>query len=215
MCYPSNTKIEERAIGALRNLIDEHLTMGAQFNTMDKEMAWDGYIYIYKINNGDQSKNNLDDKVPVQIKGHIDKEEKYYYYNYDCFYKQIDSADVNSYTLDSLNHTALRLIQAYDISGDEKLLDIAEYQLKKIEEFEKDKIYYIINMLQIIKRRGSFNNKEIMILKGLDTGNLQEKFGINVLLEDKKKARIIYNQMKQEEQKFISKYPIFYLYQNL
>ena len=587
MCYPSNTKIEERAIGALRNLIDEHLTMGAQFNTMDKEMAWDGYIYIYKINNGDQSKKNLDDKVPVQIKGHIDKEEKYlnrkgisvpvdlidleiyhndrgvvyfeifmtedgkrkeiyysllfpskikgyldkavqkgnnatiniafnklekspeklyiivkqfsqeskrqgfgsgeivqntimvkdldkvtsitataigvsnefefmqrlstgdicfygttkdnqikvpiawdenskqylqrqvnknvsingtiyyetykiilsstgeyslvlsenlyieldrhkfqvvcktgikqfgkdahfllelienksfkigntifkynsfglpdgfedelrfmddlcntlseieldydkpfwdlsldvkkqlmqiveirngeknriltetvnffnwkiedkympviiikhddgsielvngvfskrqmaiindkgeyykvplcghadreilanlYYYNYARFYEQIDSADVNVYTLDSLNHTALRLIQAYDINRDEKLLDIAEYQLKKIEEFEKNKIYYKINMLQIIKRRGLFSNKEIMILKGLNTENLQEMFGINVLLEDKGKARKIYGQMKQEEQEFISEYPIYYLYQNL
>lgn len=587
MYYPSNTKIEERAIGALRNLIDEHLTMGAQFNTMDKEMAWDGYIYIYKINNGDQSKKNLDDKVPVQIKGHIDKEEKYlnrkgisfpvdlidleiyhndrgvvyfeifmtedgkrkeiyysllfpskikgyldkaaqkgnnatiniafnklekspeklyiivkqfsqeskrqgfgsgeivqntimvkdldkvtsitataigvsnefefmqrlstgdicfygttkdnqikvpiawdenskqylqkqvnknvsingtiyyetykiilssigeyslvlsenlhieldrhkfqivcktgikqfgkdahfllelienksfkigntifkynsfdlpdgfedelrfmydlcntlseieldydkpfwdlslnvkkqlmqiveirngeknkiltetvnffnwkiedkympviiikhddgsvelvngvfskrqmaiindkgeyyhvplfghadreilanlYYYNFARFYEQIDSADVNVYTLDSLNHTALRLIQAYDINRDEKLLDIAEYQLKKIEEFEKDKIYYKINMLQIIKRRDLFSNKEIMILKGLDTENLQEMFGINVLLEDKEKARKIYGQMKQEEQEFISEYPIYYLYQNL
>lgn len=587
MCYPSNTKIEERAIGALRNLIDEHLTMGAQFSTMDKEMAWDGYIYIYKINNGDQSKKNLDDKVPVQIKGHIDKEEKYlnrkgisvpvdlidleiyhndrgvvyfeifmtedgkrkeiyysllfpskikgyldkavqkgnnatiniafnklekspeklyiivkqfsqeskrqgfgsgeivqntimvkdldkvtsitataigvsnefefmqrlstgdicfygttkdnqikvpiawdenskqylqrqvnknvsingtiyyetykiilsstgeyslvlsenlyieldrhkfqvvcktgikqfgkdahfllelienksfkigntifkynsfglpdgfedelrfmddlcntlseieldydkpfwdlsldvkkqlmqiveirngeknriltetvnffnwkiedkympviiikhddgsielvngvfskrqmaiindkgeyykvplfghadreilanlYYYNYARFYEQIDSADVNVYTLDSLNHTALRLIQAYDINRDEKLLDIAEYQLKKIEEFEKNKIYYKINMLQIIKRRGLFSNKEIMILKGLNTENLQEMFGINVLLEDKGKARKIYGQMKQEEQEFISEYPIYYLYQNL
>lgn len=587
MCYPSNTKIEERAIGALRNLIDEHLTMGAQFNTMDKEMAWDGYIYIYKINNGDQSKKNLDDKVPVQIKGHIDKEEKYlnrkgisvpvdlidleiyhndrgvvyfeifmtedgkrkeiyysllfpskikgyldkavqkgnnatiniafnklekspeklyiivkqfsqeskrqgfgsgeivqntimvkdldkvtsitataigvsnefefmqrlstgdicfygttkdnqikvpiawdenskqylqrqvnknvsingtiyyetykiilsstgeyslvlsenlyieldrhkfqvvcktgikqfgkdahfllelienksfkigntifkynsfglpdgfedelrfmddlcntlseieldydkpfwdlsldvkkqlmqiveirngeknriltetvnffnwkiedkympviiikhddgsielvngvfskrqmaiindkgeyykvplfghadreilanlYYYNYARFYEQIDSADVNVYTLDSLNHTALRLIQAYDINRDEKLLDIAEYQLKKIEEFEKNKIYYKINMLQIIKRRGLFSNKEIMILKGLNTENLQEMFGINVLLEDKEKARKIYGQMSKEEQEFIAEYPIYYLYQNL
>lgn len=587
MCYPSNTKIEERAIGALRNLIDEHLTMGAQFNTMDKEMAWDGYIYIYKINNGDQSKKNLDDKVPVQIKGHIDKEEKYlnrkgisfpvdlidleiyhndrgvvyfeifmtedgkrkeiyysllfpskikgyldkaaqkgnnatiniafnklekspeklyiivkqfsqeskrqgfgsgeivqntimvkdsdkvtsitataigvsnefefmqrlstgdicfygttkdnqikvpiawdenskqylqrqvnknvsinstiyyetykiilssageyslvlsenlhieldrqkfqivcktgikqfgkdahfllelienksfkigntifkynsfdlpdgfedelrfmdvlcntlneielnydkpfwdlsldvkkqlmqiveirngeknriltetvnffnwkiedkympviiikhddgsvelvngvfskrqmaiindkgeyykvplfghadreilanlYYYNYVRFYEQIDSADVNVYTLDSLNHTALRLIQAYDINGDKKLLDIAEYQLEKIEEFEKDKIYYKINMLQIIKRRGLFSNKEIMILKGLNTENLQEMFGINVLLEDKEKARKIYGQLNKEEQEFIAEYPIYYLYQNL
>lgn len=77
MFYPSNAKIEDRAIGALKNIIDDDLTMAAQFNSMDKEMAWDGYIYIYKKNNGDQSKKNLDDKVPVQIKGHIDKESKY------------------------------------------------------------------------------------------------------------------------------------------
>ncbi len=77
MYHPSNTKIENRAIGALRNIVDEHLTMDSQFNSMDKEMAWDGYIFIFKNNNGEQSKRNLDDKVPVQIKGHIDKEQEY------------------------------------------------------------------------------------------------------------------------------------------
>ncbi len=46
MYHPSNTKIENRAIGALRNIVDEHLTMDSQFNSMDKEMAWDGYIFI-------------------------------------------------------------------------------------------------------------------------------------------------------------------------
>ena len=80
MELPSNTKIEDRAIGALKNIIDDDLTMISQFNSMDKEMAWDGYIWIFKENNGDQSKKNLDDKVPVQIKGHIDEKEKYWSY---------------------------------------------------------------------------------------------------------------------------------------
>ena len=42
MELPSNTKIEDRAIGALKNIIDDDLTMMSQFNSMDKEMAWDG-----------------------------------------------------------------------------------------------------------------------------------------------------------------------------
>ena len=77
MCCPSNTKIENRAIGVLQNIINAHLTMDAQFNSHDKEMSWDGYIYIYKKNDGNISKYNFDDKVPVQIKGHIDRENRY------------------------------------------------------------------------------------------------------------------------------------------
>ena len=77
MYTPSNSKIEDRAIGALSNLIDDHQTMGHQFNSMDKEMSWDGYIWIFKNVNGSQNKDNYDDKVPVQIKGHIDEKEKY------------------------------------------------------------------------------------------------------------------------------------------
>lgn len=78
MYKPSNTKIEDRAIGALSNIIDDHQTMGHQFNSMDKEMSWDGYIWIFKNVNGSQNKDNYDDKVPVQIKGHIDENENYY-----------------------------------------------------------------------------------------------------------------------------------------
>lgn len=161
--------------------------------------------------------NDKGEHYKIPLFGHTEQAilANLYYYDYTRFYEQIDCADVNAYTLDSLNHTALRLIQAYDINGDEKLLDIAEYQLKKIEEYEKEKNYYIINRFQIIKRRGLLGSKDTMILKGIKTENLQEMFGINVLLEDKEKAKKIYDQMNQEEQEFISEYPIYYLYQNL
>ena len=77
MSMPSNNKIEDRALGALRNIIDDHVTMGHEFRSMDKEMSWDGNIWIYKDINGTQDKRNYDDKVPVQIKGHVDKNRKY------------------------------------------------------------------------------------------------------------------------------------------
>ena len=73
----SNTKIEDRAISALSDIVNDHQTMLCQFNSMDKEMSWDGYIWIYKKQNGKQDKENFDDKVPVQIKGHVDRDKKY------------------------------------------------------------------------------------------------------------------------------------------
>lgn len=72
----SKSKIEKRAIGALTNLIDEHNTMDSSFNSMDKEMSWDGYIWLFN-GNEKQDKIHYDDKVPVQIKGHIDRQKKY------------------------------------------------------------------------------------------------------------------------------------------
>ena len=73
----SSTKTEHRAINALKAIIDEHSTMEHQINENDKEMSWDGFISLYKENNGDQSKPNFDARVPVQIKGHHDPEHKY------------------------------------------------------------------------------------------------------------------------------------------
>lgn len=77
MQYPSTTKTEHRALNALEAIIDQHRTMDYQFNGNDKEMSWDGYIWLYKENNGDQSGKNFDARVPVQIKGHHDRNHEY------------------------------------------------------------------------------------------------------------------------------------------
>ena len=77
MAKPFSTKIEKRALNALESIIDDHLTMDHSFNSDDKEMSWDGYIILYKSNDGNQSKKNFDSRVPVQIKGHIDDKQRY------------------------------------------------------------------------------------------------------------------------------------------
>ena len=74
---PSSTKTEQRAVNALEAIIDEHSTMIHQFNGNDKEMSWDGYIWLYEKNNGVQSKSNFDGRVSVQIKGHNDPQHKF------------------------------------------------------------------------------------------------------------------------------------------
>lgn len=77
MQVPSSTKTEQRAVNALEAIIDEHSTMVHQFNGNDKEMSWDGYIWLYKKNDGAQSKSNFDGRVSVQIKGHNDPQHKF------------------------------------------------------------------------------------------------------------------------------------------
>ena len=77
MQLPSSTKTEQRAVNVLEAIINEHSTMGYQFNGNDKEMSWDGYIWLYKKNNGVQSKQNFDGRIPVQIKGHNDSKHKF------------------------------------------------------------------------------------------------------------------------------------------
>lgn len=96
MAKPSNTKIEKRALNTLESIIDEHSTMDYQFNSGDKEMSWDGYIDIFKINNGDLSKANFDDRIPVQIKGHID--EKHRYIKKDRITYAVELDDLRAYS---------------------------------------------------------------------------------------------------------------------
>lgn len=70
-------KIEDRAIGVLTSIIDAHRTMSYDFNRNDKELSWDGYIYLYDDVAGKQDKAHFINKIPVQIKGHIDRNNRY------------------------------------------------------------------------------------------------------------------------------------------
>lgn len=99
-------KIEERAIGALNNLIDDHPSMMSGVMAHDKYMSWDGEIVLFKDDDENRIKENRYDSIPVQVKGHVDKEGKYfnresikcsveirdlqlYYDSYGCVYFQI------------------------------------------------------------------------------------------------------------------------------
>lgn len=138
-----------------------------------------------------------------------------YAYNYDYFYEQIDKADVNEYTTMYLNHAALRLVQAYDANKDKKLLEIAEYLLDKIVNFEGEKVYLLINQFQIKKRQGALTKKEIGFLNNIFTEEIQEQFGIHVLLGNKEEAKRCYEHMGIEEQEEIMDYPIYDLFQSM
>lgn len=70
-------KIEDRAIGAINCLIDQHPTMDSHIQKGDKDLSWDGYIRIFKNDDCIKDKINYLGDIPVQVKGHIDKERKY------------------------------------------------------------------------------------------------------------------------------------------
>lgn len=70
-------KIETRAVGELKALVNKHPTMEEHITESDKGICWDGYINIFKNNNSDQDKRNFDAEVPVQVKGHIDTQKRY------------------------------------------------------------------------------------------------------------------------------------------
>ena len=72
----SRGKIERASINYLSDIINSEPLLEEDFPTKDKEMSYDGNIYILK-NEGELSKHNLFGTVPVQIKGHIDKKQKY------------------------------------------------------------------------------------------------------------------------------------------
>ena len=140
--------------------------------------------------------------------------QKLYRYDYDWLKKQIDSEDVNEYTSEYLNQAALKLISVFDENKDYEALELAQYQFDKINDMEKDKPYFIINVLQLKKRQGGFTERDIEKLREIVNGSdVQISFGAKVLLGDRDGAEKEFLKMDKETQALIKTYPIFYLYE--
>ena len=138
-----------------------------------------------------------------------------YRYDYDWLKEQIDGSDVNRYTAEYLNQAALKLISIFDENKDCKALELAQYQFDKISELENDKPYFIINVLQLKKRREGLAEQDIKILREVAAvSDLQISFGANVLLGDNDKAKQAFEKMGKETQELIKEYPIYYLYES-
>lgn len=138
-----------------------------------------------------------------------------YRYDYDWLKEQIDGSDVNRYTAEYLNQAALKLISIFDENKDCKALELAQYQFDKISELENDKPYFIINVLQLKKRREGLAEQDIKKLREVAAvSDLQISFGANVLLGDNDKAKQAFEKMGKETQELIKEYPIYYLYES-
>lgn len=141
--------------------------------------------------------------------------KKLYKYEYDFFVEQINVAEINEYTINEINHSALKLVAAYDETKDIKLLEIALYCLKKIYDLEKDKEYYLVNLFQIKKRFGTLDEDDIVLIDSWDTKETEVLFAKYVLLEKLENAKKCWAEIDDESKKFILDYPIYTLYKEL
>ena len=181
----------------------------------DEENELCNAIYTRNIRTTTSNKDGKYFKIPLfeHVDTHVIK--NLYRYDYEWLKEQIDGADVNEYTAEYLNQAALKLISIFDENKDGKALELAQYQFDKIEELEKDKPYFIINVLQLKKRREGLVEQDIEKLREVAaTSDLQTSFGANVLLRDNDKAQQVFEKIDKESQEFIKEYPIYYLYES-
>lgn len=151
----------------------------------------------------------------VPLFGNIDTKviKNLYQYDYGILKEQIDNADIDECTVCYLNNSVLKLISVFDEKKDYRALDLAQYQFDKINEIEKDKPYFIINGLQLKKRRENLTEQDIRKLREISvTSDLQISFGVNVLLEKIDKATQVFEKIDKATQDFIKECPIYVLY---
>ncbi|MBE5849871.1 MAG: DUF4365 domain-containing protein [Lachnospiraceae bacterium] len=71
-----NDKIEDMAVRAIEALADENTALVPRIAAHDKDLSYDGYIELYRIGKT-HNKESYEDRIFVQVKGHIDDKEEY------------------------------------------------------------------------------------------------------------------------------------------
>lgn len=70
------SKIEENAVHEIEGIARLHNALSPEIASNDKVMSYDGFIWLYSSSE-QHSKKTFDDKIPVQVKGHIDDKEEF------------------------------------------------------------------------------------------------------------------------------------------
>ena len=135
-------------------------------------------------------------------------------YNKDIVETSIINCIPNKITSEKLNLLLLSYISAYDRTKNEDFYRIALIIANKLVSFDKTNHIYMINKLQLLKRKRNLTEDEKIILqkyKEEDITNV-ELYCISKILDNKSDIEYYYNsKLSDEERKEINKYPIMNL----
>lgn len=197
--YTFNLKIAERIYPFIIYRDEQN---NIQFANRIYESKYQGYVMV----------NDNHYKVPMFCDLKSDVFSHLYKFDYDDLIHQVDNTEFNIFTLETMNYAVIELICAYDISGEAKLLDVAEYILKKMYLVDDSLIYAQMNEWQILKRKDRLmdvdKNKMRKLLDEYEEDN-QVLCGLYALLDDKKTATEYLNKLSQGDREVFTTFPIY------
>ena len=156
---------------------------------------------------------NSDYKVPVFILFKRDIWEKLYDVDESVLLEEIESSIFNNETEGNFSLLFVEILSAYDENKDEKYYDVAKLISDKLLNASPGNVYWKINRFQLLKRKRDLSEDELQELEDLEKANNDKKVlcAINILLENKRKAKKLLDEMGQEDRELFLTYPIYNL----
>ena len=167
----------------------------------------EGYVIFTEKESGEKF------KLPRGIMFRRDVWEKLYEVDEEILLNDIENSDYSEKTLGDLYLFFVEILSAYDVTKNEKYYSMATLLIKKLLQVEEDNENGIINRLQLLKRKRELSEKEISELESLEekTENDMIMCAINVLLDNKHKAKQLINKLSEADQEIFKNYPIYNL----
>lgn len=154
-----------------------------------------------------------DYKVPAFILFKRDIWEKLYDVDESVLLEEIETSIFNNETEGNFSLLFVEILSAYDENKDEKYYDVAKLISDKLLNASPDNVYWKINRFQLLKRKRDLSEDELQELEDLEKTNNDKKIlcAINILLENKRKAKKLLDEMGQEDRELFLTYPIYNL----
>ena len=130
--------------------------------------------------------------------------------NFEVIKETFNSLDSNEETLERCNLWMLDVLNAYDQTKENKVLDLAKYINERIMEHRNNNID-IVNKMQILKRLRdlSVDEKETLYTLREENKDMMMQCAIAILLENKSDFERFFSKLKNTEKDMFRNFPIF------
>lgn len=159
-------------------------------------------------------------RISLYANQNIDEMQRCANFNYEILKLSFNDL-YHDIRVDNTINIALEYINYFDKSSDYKYLEIADDLIQRyLIEFPKNDIakinFYQIKLRQISKLSDEEIEEVLNILEKAEKSKEDNIcFACEILLQNKLKARRLFNLLDKKEQDTLKNYPIFHLYKNM
>lgn len=170
-------------------------------------LAKEGYVIFRERESGEKF------RLPKGILLKRDVWEKLYDIDENLLLVDIERSEFSEKTMDDIYIYFVDILWVYDKTKNEKYFDMATLLIKKLLEFNKEDENGIINYFQLLKRKRELSGDEIAKLEQLEEKTTNDMIicAINILLENKQRAKKLINQLSDENREMFKQFPIYNL----
>ena len=143
--------------------------------------------------------------------------EKLYDVDERILLEELDRGEFNDLTEGDFTQLFIEILSAYDTVQDEKYYNVAKSISDRLMKIDPDAAYLRINRLQLIKRKRDLAEgehlKELQELENIEAGTNDKMMvcAVNILLENRRKAKKVLEEMSNEDKEMFMSYPIYNL----
>lgn len=127
--------------------------------------------------------------------------------------EKVENSDICTVTAKYFLFSAMEILSAYDITKNETYYNLARLVIEKLLAVDSNKLEIRISYLQLIKRKRDLTEGELQELENIEVGTNDKMMAcaVNILLENKRKAKKELDEMSNEDKETFMSYPIYNL----